>query len=861
MKYWVLLPFLFSGIMAHAGWISPVLQQRMDAANPDERIRIRIEFAEQVDAAAMSDRFHAEKVPVEQRAELVITELQQVATATQEPWLTWLKDYEDQYQNLRTFWIVNLAVMEATPALIEALEQRPEIDLIDFEDHWLTLDKPVAIGTPTSAKAIGGIEPGLAAINAPAMWALGYTGKGRKAFIYDTGVWPTHPAYSNRFLGNGFPYAQTWDGFRSPVPTGANNNHGTHVCGTTMGLDTATADTIGVAFKGYWIANDHVASSVAGLAPLTEMIASFEWAMDPDGNPATSYDVPDVINNSWRWYDDPDTVHCAGFIVNLLNSIEAAGIANVFSGGNFGPNNSTISSPQRINTNEVNTFCVGSVNGNSASLPISDFSSIGPRQCPGTGSLEIHPEVVAPGQNVRSAWGTGEYNSISGTSMASPHVSGAILLLKEAYPMASGKELMEALYYTAIDLGVAGEDNVYGNGVIDVFAAYQYLGQTYTPMPPVYENDLELLAINIPSTELQCGDQLMPEIVIYNHGSNALTAATIEYSVNGGTVSTSAWTGNLTQGQQTTFTLPQVTFSAVGPQEFWVKVINSNPAERDTFNNQLIQRFYISDEQPLPFVEDFDQGIDPVIWLVDNEDGGITWDTVATAGLGFSTHSAWINFYDYLPRESQRDGLISPQLQLPFATSITLEYDYAWQQRTQSAQLQDTFQVSISTDCGSTWDLLFENAGSSLSTHDTTSIDFYPEFAHHWGHDSLDLNAYVGETVLLKFTGINRGANNFFLDNINVYADGNEPVGVEEEQPLQWSLYPNPSEGEVTLELDPVEGKVELSVYNVVGAKVWQEALPNSAENVLNWNALPAGVYWVQLQQGERTDWKQIILQ
>ena len=137
--------------------------------------------------------------------------------------------------------------------------------------------------------------------------------------------------------------------------------------------------------------------------------------------------------------------------VNLMNTIEAAGIANVFSGGNFGPSNTTISSPQRINTSDVNTFSVGSVNGNTSfPYPISSFSSRGPKQCPGSGSLAIHPEVVAPGQNVRSAWGKDGYNSISGTSMAAPHVSGACLLLKEAFH-GFREEILRALYQTATD--------------------------------------------------------------------------------------------------------------------------------------------------------------------------------------------------------------------------------------------------------------------------------------------------------------------------------------------------------------------------------------------------------------------------
>ena len=71
---------------------------------------------------------------------------------------------------------------------------------------------------------------------------------------------------------------------------------------------------------------------------------------------------------------------------------------------------------------------------NDENYPISSFSCRGPTQCPGEGSLSTYPEVVAPGQSVRSAWGKNEFNTISGTSMAAPHVSGAVLLLKEAFP-------------------------------------------------------------------------------------------------------------------------------------------------------------------------------------------------------------------------------------------------------------------------------------------------------------------------------------------------------------------------------------------------------------------------------------------
>jgi subtilisin family serine protease len=123
----------------------------------------------------------------------------------------------------------------------------------------------------------------------------------------------------------------------------------------------------------------------------------------------------------------------------------------------------------------VRFFAVGNVNANVASLPIASGSSRGPTVCSGTGSLKIKPEVSAPGTNVRSSVFNGNYTEYSGTSMAAPHVAGAIMILKEAFPELSGEDIMLALYFSAIDLGDEGEDNDYGMGIINLPAAYQYL--------------------------------------------------------------------------------------------------------------------------------------------------------------------------------------------------------------------------------------------------------------------------------------------------------------------------------------------------------------------------------------------------
>jgi len=76
--------------------------------------------------------------------------------------------------------------------------------------------------------------------------------------------------------------------------------------------------------------------------------------------------------------------------------------------------------------------------------------------------------------------------------MSCPHVSGAVVLLKEAFPQLGGDSLLYALYASAIDMGDPGEDNTFGRGRIDVLAAYNYLAQRHTPVPARRGYDLAL---------------------------------------------------------------------------------------------------------------------------------------------------------------------------------------------------------------------------------------------------------------------------------------------------------------------------------------------------------------------------------
>ena len=822
--------------------------------NPGELIPIRIEFKNNVNCYELNQQFKEQNTAINQRPKIVNRLLKDQAFKSQKQVLDFFKRNTNSSNYYHSFWIVNIIVALVDITTIDKLLQFPSILSIKIENNKFIAHDEYEVSFNNN-RTPNGVENGLVAINAPAMWSLGYTGRGRLAYNYDTGVWPSHPAFSNRFIGERFPMQQSWIGYFNSFPNGSIQNHGTHTLGTIAGLVESTNDTIGVAFGSYWIANDFVTSTVQALPPIVNMIEAFQWALNPDNDTSTTEDIPDVINNSWRWYDGNDTIHCQGFVVNLMNAIEAAGIANIFSGGNSGPNNSTVNSPQRINTSEVNTFCVGSVNGNLAfPYQISNFSTRGPSQCSGIGSLAIHPEVVAPGQNVRSAWDQNNYNTISGTSMAAPHVSGAVLLLKEAFPYLSGEDILWALYLSAVDLGIPGEDNVYGMGMIDVYAAFQYLSQNHIPIDPNSSNyDIHLDSVTIPNyKESTCDDSFIPTVYFTNRGDFSINNIDLTVKVNDDTILTIPWVGNLMPDSSSNLTFPILNGLSPGKIEIQILAnLGTGIDEYDYFNNSTITRFSIVKEiTTLPFIEDFENGINDTLWTIENIDLDKTWESDSTNGLQWSNKSAVIKLFTYAPRNNQKDGLISPKITLPSSNELFLTFDIAYQKRSNSNFLNDTLKIFTSTNCGLTYDnIIYQKYGHDLSTFDTSSYDFVPEYLTHWRNDTVNLSNFTNNDILVKFETTNRAGNNLYIDNIKIFEGQYAPLSINKTKFLEFDLYPNPTGSNISIRYSNYYlSSSYLTIYNPLG-EILHSSLIKNPITLLPTESLSPGIYFIQLYQ------------
>jgi len=454
--------------------IDPRVQAQLAAATTAaEFVPVIVMLREQADLKALDEHITRAGLGRAERRPLVIEELHAVATRNQGPMKAALAAWEADglVENTRAHWMINAFSLSAVPEVVTAIAARDDVEHV-WLDGVLELESYIDEGDAVSSP--GGAEVGLEAVNARALWDLGFTGHGVIVMNIDTGVDGSHAALRNSFLGAipgpGDP-AAWYDPIRgecsSPCDYG---EHGTHTMGTMVGLDPATADTIGVAFGANWIA---AATIDVGVFPSTSYnVAAFEWALDPV--PGSTVRPPaDVISCSWR---DPSlnfTQECGpnGTYWGVIDAFETAGGAVVFSAGNSGPGTSTITAPKNRISSPVNIWATGNVNANSTGFPIASSSSRGPSSCDG---VTIKPEAVAPGTSVRSSV-PGGYSFFSGTSMASPHVAGCIALLMEAVPWATGTEIKMALIATATDLGAAGEDNTYGNGLVNAGAAYQML--------------------------------------------------------------------------------------------------------------------------------------------------------------------------------------------------------------------------------------------------------------------------------------------------------------------------------------------------------------------------------------------------
>jgi subtilisin family serine protease len=454
---------------AVAGVVMPDLAEFLNEAEAEEYVPFIVHLDETLDLRQLREGFTENGVTLDRRArhEIAVRALQRRAEHSQGRIRALLhrRQEEGTVESYQPFWIANAVAVTALPEVINEIAMLPGVREISY-DTQLELVEPVD-QTPAKDVSAMGAESGLREINAPPVWAMGYTGEGVLVSHLDTGVDGSHPAFAARWRGLE-PGVTPGEAFFDPVTHWTfpqdSGYHGTHTMGTICGV--TPGDTIGVAFNATWI-SAAVIDRISLERTESDAILAFQWTADPDGDPGTVDDVPVVSSNSWGFSPIYHGVpYCNDVFWASMDGAEAAGVAVVFAAGNEGSGSKTLRTPADRITTDVNAFSVGALSPGSTSIAY--FSSRGPSGCD---NVTIKPEVSARGEDVRSAYPGGGYTNLSGTSMAAPHVAGAVALLNDVNPDILPERAKQILMETAVDLGSAGEDNTYGWGRIDVAAA------------------------------------------------------------------------------------------------------------------------------------------------------------------------------------------------------------------------------------------------------------------------------------------------------------------------------------------------------------------------------------------------------
>jgi len=284
------------------------------------------------------------------------------------------------------------------------------------------------------------------------------------------------------------------------------------------------------------------------------------------------------------------------------------------------------------------------------------------------------------------------------------------------------------------------------------------------------QNDLRVGTI-LPTGNLRvCGtDPVTVSAIIHNDGSQAQAGFSVQYAVNGGPSVTETFTGTLAAGASQEFTFNQpATFASNGAYTLVVNAVLASdqaPANNSGTSNGDAAVLALA---PLPLVGDAEGDAVPAGWTLENPDNSTTWVNVAvTNGPLCNSTKAWmINYYNY-SANGQEDRLLTPPVQLPPGPGAELTFQHAYTRYNNNSA--DVFRVDISSDCGSTWTTLYQASGADLATApNSTSSSWAPSACAQWQAHNISLDAYAGQTVTVRFTGICAYGQRLYFDNVGI---------------------------------------------------------------------------------------------
>jgi len=366
--------------------------------------------------------------------------------------LTWINQFQrwDHHYETTMFPQLSVCQLKASPDTFRLIRKHfPSITMVpNYRFSAAPVYRKEVQNTIDST-----IPWNLESIQANWLWEQGFTGKGIHLGILDTGADGTHKDLKDKIRN--FVFVDRSGLVMRENTAYDTDTHGTHVSGIIaggsaekpLGISPNSTLSVGVVIPG-------------GGGSFVQILAGLEWIMDPDQNPSTD-DTPRAVNLS---------LGAPGYLTiwsSILNKLLNKNILPVFSVGNDGdgitstPGNTPLSCSVGAldSQNRVATFSSGAdhLNWEDEECQQLDYTK---------------PDVSAPGVDVVSSVPGNKYEAMSGSSMAAPHLTGAVGLLSEAFPDISAYDLRAYIENTSTDLGASGPDSRYGKGKLNLKNTY-----------------------------------------------------------------------------------------------------------------------------------------------------------------------------------------------------------------------------------------------------------------------------------------------------------------------------------------------------------------------------------------------------
>ncbi|HQQ93633.1 MAG TPA: S8 family serine peptidase [Bacteroidia bacterium] len=620
-------------------------------------------------------------------------------------------------------WVLKISFSkkEKVNAFIRDLEKR---SLVEFAEKVPLLRTDAVPNDPT-------IPVHLNQINAPNAWNVFNGNSNITVAIVDNAVMWTHSdLVSNTYTntaeiagnsidddGNGF--VDDVNGYdvadldNNAVPTNTAMDHGTHCAGIA---GAATNNSLGIAAIGWNIKIIPVkcAYNTSGTSAIDAGYEGIIYAAKAKAR---------VISCSWGGSGG------AAVEQSVIDYAWNKGCIVVASAGNAGSN--TPNYPGAY----ARVYCVASVNPSDQK---SGFSNYG-----------IWVDISAPGENIYStvpSVSTGTYDFKSGTSMATPLVSGLAALMLSKCSWMSSTDVLNCISSTAVNIYTLGANSSYsvgnqlGAGRIEAFQAMT-CASAFLTIPPV-ANFYAFPLVSCPNTPVQFYD------------SSLYVPLTYTWTFQGGSPAVSNSPS------------PSVQWLSPGTYSVTLSVTNANGSNAKT----KLSYITIAGPQNLPFAEGF-EGLAflPPNWTPKNVNyDNVYWSRYnGVGGFGTSTACAIFDNYNFVSF-GDRDEMRSPKYSFSNVVSARLRYDVAYARL--NPTYSDTLEVKLSVNCGSTWSVVSIKGGTTLATRSDLASQFVPTSAQ-WRRDTFDISAATAGQSNVMFSFINHGqyGQGIYLDNINLY--------------------------------------------------------------------------------------------